>query len=155
MPEEELTIKQERFCREYVLCMNASEAYRRAYNAEKMLDRTIWKRASELLAKRALKGRIDRLKTDVEEMLGINKVKMIETLQEVVQRSLQKVPVMKWDHIAKVDKQVIDDKTGEGMWEYDSAGANSAIDKIMKAMGYYEAEKIKHTIEGSVIIAVE
>jgi hypothetical protein len=45
------------------------------------------------------------------------------------------------DLIEKEDVQVIDPKTGEGVFQYDSAGVNSAVDKIMKAMGYYAADK--------------
>ena len=125
-PKKTLTMKQEKFCREYLLCMNASEAYRRAYDAEKMKPETIWKRASELLARGEVKGRIDELKDQIEELTGISKATMIGTLQEVIARSLQKEPVMKFDKFKKEEVQVIDLETGEGVWQYDSAGVNSA-----------------------------
>jgi hypothetical protein len=48
---------------------------------------------------------------------------------------------MKFDKIQKEEVQVIDPETGEGVFQYDSAGVNSAVDKIMKAMGYYAADK--------------
>lgn len=44
-----LTQKQENFCLEYIKTGNASEAYRRAYNAEKMKTETIHTKAYELL----------------------------------------------------------------------------------------------------------
>ncbi len=44
-----LTPKQEAFCLAYIETGNASEAYRQAYNAEKMADETIWVKACELL----------------------------------------------------------------------------------------------------------
>lgn len=44
-----LTAKQEKFCTEFVQCGNAAEAYRRAYNAEKMKPVTVWSAASRLL----------------------------------------------------------------------------------------------------------
>jgi phage terminase small subunit len=44
-----LTIKQEKFCLAYMETGNASEAYRRAYNASGMKEATINVKASELL----------------------------------------------------------------------------------------------------------
>jgi phage terminase small subunit len=49
MPERPLTPKMERFAIEYVATGNASEAYRRAYDAENMLPTTIHVQASLLL----------------------------------------------------------------------------------------------------------
>lgn len=48
--EKGLTPKQEAFIRVYLETANASEAYRRVYNASKMKDGTIYVAASELLA---------------------------------------------------------------------------------------------------------
>lgn len=44
-----LTAKQEAFCLAYLETGNASEAYRRAYNAEKMKPETVNRTAKELL----------------------------------------------------------------------------------------------------------
>ena len=149
---KQLTMKQENFCREYLLTGNASEAYRRAYNCGKSKPETIWKRSSELLKKGAVKGRIDELKQNVEELTGITKAKMLGTLQEVIARSLQKVPVMVYDPIQKEMVQKLDESTGMGIWEYDSSGVNRAVDLIMKAMGYNAPEKKDITSNGETII---
>jgi len=53
---DKLTPKQERFWIEYLATGNASEAYRRAYNTAGMDDRTIQKRAGELLAHGVIAG---------------------------------------------------------------------------------------------------
>ena len=45
-----LTLKQEAFCRSYIETGNASEAYRRAYNAKQMSSAAIEVEASRLLA---------------------------------------------------------------------------------------------------------
>lgn len=44
-----LTQKQENFINKYIECGNASEAYRHAYNAENMKDKTIHEASSRLL----------------------------------------------------------------------------------------------------------
>ena len=48
--ELKLTIKQEAFARAYVETGNASEAYRRAYDAARMKPEVIAVKASELMA---------------------------------------------------------------------------------------------------------
>lgn len=57
-----MTPKQETFCLAYVETGNASEAYRRAYDAESMKSETVTKRASELLASGDITGRVAELK---------------------------------------------------------------------------------------------
>jgi phage terminase small subunit len=49
MNDKQLTQKQENFCLEYIEAGNASEAYRRAYNAENMKPESIHVKACELI----------------------------------------------------------------------------------------------------------
>jgi phage terminase small subunit len=46
-----MTVKQEKFCIEYIKSGNATEAYKKAFNAENMKPTTINKKAYELLKK--------------------------------------------------------------------------------------------------------
>lgn len=62
MPYSELTEKQEKFCRAYIETGNASEAYRQAYNAEKMKPETVTIKASELLKNGKVTVRLEELK---------------------------------------------------------------------------------------------
>lgn len=62
-----MTPKQEAFCLAYVETGNASEAYRRAYDADNMKAGTVNKRASELLADGEITGRVDELKAAAVE----------------------------------------------------------------------------------------
>ena len=59
--EIKLTPKQEQFCQSYIETGNASEAYRRAYNAENMKPETINVKASELLSNGKVSVRVDEL----------------------------------------------------------------------------------------------
>lgn len=56
-----LTIKQEGFARAHVELGNASEAYRRNYNTERMKPNTIWVAACTLLANPKVARRIEQL----------------------------------------------------------------------------------------------
>jgi phage terminase small subunit len=60
-----LTPKQERFCVEYVKTGNASEAYRRAYDAEGMKPEVVAVKASELLKNGKVAVRLAELRAPV------------------------------------------------------------------------------------------
>jgi phage terminase small subunit len=62
--DKKLTQKQELFCQAYVETGNASEAYRRAYNAKNMKNETLWPAASKLLADYNVSTRVDELKAE-------------------------------------------------------------------------------------------
>jgi len=57
-----LSPKQEAFCLSYIETANASEAYRRSYNAGKMKPSTINEKASRLIADGKIRARLDELR---------------------------------------------------------------------------------------------
>ena len=57
-----LTIKQEKFCMVYIETGNASEAYRRSYNAENMKAESINVNACKMLTDAKIAQRLDELK---------------------------------------------------------------------------------------------
>lgn len=75
-----LTPKQEAFCLAYIETGNASEAYRQAYDAGQMKPETINKRASELLTKGEIAGRITDLKAAHVERHNVT----IDTIREML-----------------------------------------------------------------------
>ena len=62
-----LTVKQEIFVQKLIEGYSQRESYRFAYNAEKMKDETVDKRASELFSKGEIKGRYEELKQELKE----------------------------------------------------------------------------------------
>ena len=141
--QKPLTTKQEKFCREYLLTGNASEAYRRAYDCSNFKPESVWTKSCVLLADVKVRSRIDELKNDLEELLGITKATEIKELQRIKNRSLKPEPKMIWqkNEDGKMEQVQEEDEDGNLVFQFDSAGANSAQDKIMKAMGYYSADK--------------
>lgn len=65
--EKPITVKQARFAEFYVETGNASEAYRRAYNAENMKPQSIWTKASQVLAKGKVAVRVMELQAEARE----------------------------------------------------------------------------------------
>lgn len=80
-----LTPKQEKFCQEYVQCGNASEAYRRAYNAVNMKTATINKRSGELMQNGAVAGRI----SEINEEIKSKAIASAEEVQELLTKLLR------------------------------------------------------------------
>ena len=60
-----LTVKQEKFAQCVADGMRHADAYRTAYDAEKMKDSTIWRKASELMANTPVLDRINELRAKV------------------------------------------------------------------------------------------
>lgn len=62
-----LTPKQEEFCRCYLETGNASEAYRRAYNAANMKEETIWRKAKECMDNGKVTARLSEMQAQSAE----------------------------------------------------------------------------------------
>jgi phage terminase small subunit len=77
-----LTIKQEAFALAYVETGNASEAYRRSYNAENMKPAVIAVKASELLANGNVAVRVAALQASHVERHEITVSDLIRELEE-------------------------------------------------------------------------
>ena len=78
-----LTAKQEAFCLAYIETNNASEAYRRSYDADKMKPETINKRSSELMQNGAITGRVEQLREPVRERAQITLESHLERLNHL------------------------------------------------------------------------
>ena len=64
---QKLTVKQQGFARDYILTGNASEAYRRNYNAENMKLETITRNAHELLNNNNVAAMVQQLQQKLEK----------------------------------------------------------------------------------------
>jgi phage terminase small subunit len=79
---DKLTPKQEAFCLAYVETGNASEAYRRAYSAERMKPDVIAVKASELLKNGKVTVRVQELQGDIQKRHEITVDDLIAELEE-------------------------------------------------------------------------
>lgn len=112
-----LTPKQENFCLAYLETGNASEAYRRAYEADGMSAVTVNKRASELLDNGAIAGRLEELRAPiiakaqltVEDLLAeLEQTRQIALSAETPQTGPAVSATMGKAKLLGLDKQVID-----------------------------------------------
>lgn len=78
-----LTQKQENFCLAYIETGNASEAYRRAYNADGMKPETVNRKAKELLDNGKITARLEELRKPATESAQITLTQHLSTLEEL------------------------------------------------------------------------
>lgn len=121
-----LNDKQERFCQEYVIDLNATQAAIRAGYSKKTAD----VQGSRLLANVKVASRVEELKAKVNAKLELTQEWVLEHLKEVVAKSMQEKEVEKWDY---EEKQLL----GTGEYVFDSRGANQALQLIGKHLGMF------------------
>lgn len=107
MSKDQLTDKQERFCQEYLVDLNATQAAIRAGYSAKTADKI----GSQLLGKTRVQAKIDELKLARSEKTGITAERVLTGIMGVIERCEQAVPVL-------------DDEGNEtGEWKFESGSA--------------------------------
>lgn len=133
-----LTPKQKNFCLEYLKDFNACRAYKETYwvtqeSAESASIRLLGNvKVAKYIARKTIE-KFDKLEISVEWIL--------ETIKEVIQRSLQQTPVMVFDKVEKEyvqkEEEVQDEEWNWRMvwvYEYDSRWALKWLEMLGKYM---------------------
>lgn len=124
-----LTDRQERFCREYIIDYNSTDAAIRAGYSKK----TAYSIGSENLKKPELLARVRELQAEQAARLAISADWVILQLVEVYKRCMQAEEVMIWDSIEKK-------KVPSGEYVFDSKGALNALEMIGKHLAMFEGK---------------
>lgn len=137
--------KQERFCNEYLIDLNGTQAAIRAGYSLKTA-RSI---ANELLTKPDIQNYIQELQEGIKKRNKISQDEIIQDLIEIKNRCMQNVPVMYFD---KVDKEWKHEgaEIGEPLYKFDSQGATKALDLLGKITGIYEMDNKQKSFNISV-----
>lgn len=131
------SIRQDIFCKEFIVDLNAKEAaVRSGYSAK-----TARQIGSKLLTKVDIRTRIAELMDERSKRTMVDADFVVRNLVEINARCQQKVPVMIFDpgNKAMVQKMEADKETGEGfgVWEFDSNGANRALELIGRHLAMF------------------
>ena len=127
MAKDKLTPKQEMFVKEYLVDLNATQAAIRAGYSKKTADRI----GPELLGKTCVARAIGEANQKRADKLELSAEWVLENLKNVAVRCQQAEPVMAFDYNAK---EMVE--TGE--YQFDSKGANRALELIGKHLGIFE-----------------
>lgn len=86
-----LTIKEEIFVQRRIEGYSQTEAYRFAYNCERMKDKTVHEKASKLMAKDKVRARYDELLNEYKEEAKWTRVKAEEKLLWLLDKSQEDI----------------------------------------------------------------
>jgi phage terminase small subunit len=132
-----LTDKQELFCHEYLIDLNQTQAYIRAFDCESY--NTARSESSRLAANPNISARIKELMAERVEKLNVDQNWVLLSLLDIRQKASVSQPVIKWNPQTKQMEE-----TGE--YIFDSNGANKATELIGKHMGMFK-DKVEHSGE--------
>jgi len=133
----------ELFCKEYLKDLNATQAAIRAGYSQKTAN----EQGSMLLARLNIRARIQELMAERSKQTLVDAAYVIEGLVEVKERCMQRQPVMVWDPKTKSMVHKTDEE-GNHLWEFDSIGANRALELLGKHLAMFtDNVNNKHTIE--------
>ena len=90
---DKLTPKREKFCQNIVKGMTQADAYRNAFNAKGMADKTIIEKASRLMAVGNIRARVEELQTKVEDKLAYSLKESFAKLVELQDKALAQTKI--------------------------------------------------------------
>lgn len=128
-----MTPKERRFVSEYLKSKNATQSAIQAGYSK----RSAGELGHRLLKKVEIKAAIEANLKKAEADAVISVSFILQGLKEVAQRCMQAHPVMEFDHELK---EMV--RTGE--WEFDSAGANRALELLGKHLKMF-TDNVHHT----------
>lgn len=133
-----LTDKQAAFVREYLVDLNATQAAIRAGYSEA----TAKQQGARLLTNVDVAEAVQAAMDARAERTDITADYVIGTLAEVVERCMERAPVMVGS--GKDRDQLIDDE-GRHVWEFNAPGANKALELLGKHLKLF-TDRVEHDI---------
>ena len=122
-----LTAKQSRFVEEYLVDLNGAAAARRAGYSAKNADNI----SSELLGKTQVREALAVAMEERSKRVEIDADYVLKNLVEIVERSMQRAPVL-----TMKGEQVVDDE-GRSVWRFDGKNAIRALELLGKHKGMW------------------
>ena len=132
-----LTDKQTAFVREYLVDLNATQAAIRAGYSE----RTAYSVGQRLLNNVEIQRAVAAAQAKRARRVEVTQDYVLSNLVEVVERTMQRAPVMD-----RKGEQVTDEE-GRAVWTFDAKSANRALELLGKHLGIF-ADKVKAEVSG-------
>ena len=134
-----LSPKRARFVEEYLVDLNATQAAIRAGYSEK----TAYSQAERLLRNVEVKAAVDAGIKARNKKVGLSQEYVIENLMEIVERTMQRAPVM------TMKGEQVQDEDGRNVWQFNSRDANKALELLGKHLGIF-TDKVESTTEADI-----
>ena len=156
-----LTLKQEKFCQEYMDTGNATEAYRRVYSTSRMKSTTVNRNAKALLDHSKISARIENLRVKLMRTFDIPREKVLYVLEAIHDAKITEYVefdghTVRFKPFKKLTDQQIRavesiKQNEKGEIELKLHGKSWTTDRIMKMLGYEAPKKVDHTSGGEKI----
>lgn len=140
------TNKQEAFALEYAKTRNATEAYAKIYGVKESVAAV---NASRLLRNAKVRAIIDGITAEAVAETKASVEYVVENTMEVIERTMQRAPVLEYDREKKAYVQA-KDENGNNLWTFDARGAVAALTLLSKHTGGF-IERQDHTTNGKPI----
>lgn len=144
-----MTEKQLRFSEEYLIDLNATQAALRAGYSQK----TAYSIGQRLLTYPEVQSHIQKLMDKRSEKTAITADFVLMGLKEVALRCMSEKRVMEWNYEERCMEQKTDSE-GNGVWEFDSAGANKALELLGRHLKLFN-DKVIHAVDTDVEITIK
>ena len=152
--KRKLTLKQEKFCREYIKNGgNASDAYRAAYNTDRLKTESVNRLAFDLLHNIKIASRIEALRKAAQKRNDISLDRVLKEIaavafvdpSDIFQADGTLKPLDDMDEksrraIAGIKRKEVTGDTSEVTIEAKLLDKLSALEKLMKHLGGYERD---------------
>ncbi len=138
---DKLTAKQQRFVEEYLVDLNATQAAIRAGYSARNADKI----ASQLLGKSRVALAIASAKAERSSRVAVSADYVITNLVEIVERSMQRAPVV------NVKGEQVVDEEGRFVWRFDGKTATRALELLGKHLGMYK-DRVENEVSGGLEI---
>lgn len=168
---EGLNDAQKKFCEEYIYDFNGGRAYQSAYpNVKKEAARAA---ASRLLTNVNIQAYIKHLQSNLAEITGLTKYKMLKELEKIAMSSMAHlhntwVERKAFDQLTEDQKACIQEISTQQRTDRGEDGKlrvneyvkiklydkHKSIEMINKMLGYNEPEKIEHLGDGIVPLQI-
>lgn len=125
----------QRFSDKYFETLNAKESAIYAGFSEATAKQQGW----QLLQREDVQQYLQKMRAEYAEYAGVSKRWVVERFKHISDACVQATPVMEFDPVNKCMVRKVDDE-GNFVYEFDSAGANSATTQLGKIIGAYEAD---------------
>jgi phage terminase small subunit len=147
MANKPLEPKQRRFVDEYLVDLNATQAAIRAGYSRRTAEQIGY----ENLRKPVIAAAVEAAQAARAERLGVSQDYVVDNLTEIVERCMQRAPVMARD--AKGMAQTTDAE-GRHVWQFDARGALGGLNLLGKHLGMF-AERVEHSGPNGGPVAVQ
>ena len=142
-----LTPKQQRFVQEYLVDLNAAAAARRTgYSVRSASQASAT--GCRLLRNRAVREAIRLAMLERQRRTELSADYVIATLREIVERSMQRSPVL-----TRRGEQLVDEE-GRHVWRFDGRTASRALELLGRHLGMF-ADRVRQEKGGPISISWE